>query len=268
MAADLDVALLHQVEKPHLDTLGQVRQLVDAEDAAVGARDEAEVDGQLVREVPALGHLDGVDLADEVGDRDVGRRQLLGVPLVPRQPVDLEVVTLLGEPRPATEADGVEGVVVDLAAAHHRRLLVEEGHQAADDARLGLSALAQEDDVLPGEYGVLHLGNDRVLIPHDAGEQGAPLAHAGHQVPADLLPDGQRPVAGLAELAEGGRLLRVSHACLLECVGTAFRWKVYQSCIGGGACQPSGCLAEGHHATLSRRCPPVRLKVAQSLVMP
>ena len=73
-------------------------------------------------------------------------------------PVDREVVALLGVLRSAIEANGGEGVVVDLAAAHDRRLLVEERHQASDDAGLGLAALAQEDDVLPGEDGVFPPG--------------------------------------------------------------------------------------------------------------
>ena len=170
---------------------------VDAEDASVGAGDEAEVDGQLVGEVAALGDLDGVDLADKVGYGDVGRGQLLRVPLVAGEPVDLEVVALLGEARSAAEADRVEGVVVDLAAAHDGRLLVEEVHEASDDARLGLPALAEEDDVLAGEDGVLHLRHDRVIEAHDAGEERGALPHAGHQVLADLLADGQHAVSGL-----------------------------------------------------------------------
>ena len=44
------------------------------------------MDGQLVGEVPALGHPDGVDLADEIGDRGVGRRQLLAVSLAAVDP--------------------------------------------------------------------------------------------------------------------------------------------------------------------------------------
>ena len=48
VAADLDVALLEDVEQADLDPLGEVGQLVDREDAAVGARDQAVVDRQLV----------------------------------------------------------------------------------------------------------------------------------------------------------------------------------------------------------------------------
>ena len=77
VAPHLDVALLEHVEQADLDALGEVGQLVDGEDAAVGAGHEAVVQRELVGEVAALGHLDRVDLADEVGDRRVGRGQLL-----------------------------------------------------------------------------------------------------------------------------------------------------------------------------------------------
>ena len=103
-AADLDVALLEHVEQADLDPLGEVGQLVDRDDAAVGARDEPVVEGQLVRQVAALGDLDRVDLADEVGDRDVGRRQLLGVAPVARQPVDGGVVAVALDDRAARPA--------------------------------------------------------------------------------------------------------------------------------------------------------------------
>ena len=82
VAADLDVALLHHVEQRHLDAFGQVGQLVDRDDAAVGARHQAVVDGLGVAERAALGDLDRVDVADQVGDGGVGGGELLGVALV------------------------------------------------------------------------------------------------------------------------------------------------------------------------------------------
>ena len=68
IAADLDVALLHHVEQPHLDPFREIGQLVDDEDPAMGARQQPVVDRQLVGQVAALGDLDRVDLADEVRD--------------------------------------------------------------------------------------------------------------------------------------------------------------------------------------------------------
>ena len=54
-AADLEVALLEDVEQADLDARRQVGQLVDGEDAAVGARDDAEVDDLGVGEGRACG---------------------------------------------------------------------------------------------------------------------------------------------------------------------------------------------------------------------
>ena len=51
----------------------RVGELVQDEDAAVRSREHSVVDRQLVGEVSALGDLDRIHLADQVGDRDVGR---------------------------------------------------------------------------------------------------------------------------------------------------------------------------------------------------
>ena len=93
-ATDLDVALLEHVQQPDLDPLGEVGQLVDRDDAPVRARDQPVVERQLVGQVATLRDLDRIDLADEVGDRDIGRRQLLGVAPVAWQPVDGGVVAV------------------------------------------------------------------------------------------------------------------------------------------------------------------------------
>ena len=97
VAADLHVALLEHVEQADLDALGEVGELVDGEDAAVGARHQAVVQRQLVGEVAALGDLDRVDLADQVGDRRVGRGQLLAEAVVAMHPRRSGVVALLGD---------------------------------------------------------------------------------------------------------------------------------------------------------------------------
>ena len=49
--------------------------------------------------------------------------------------------------------------------------------ERADDAGLGLAALAQEDDVVPGQEGVLQLRHDRLLVAqHAARRAGSPEA--------------------------------------------------------------------------------------------
>ena len=93
VALDLDVPLLEDVEQPHLNAAGEVGQLVDREDAAVGPRQQPVVHRQLVAELEAApGRLDRIDVADHVGNRHVRRRQLLDVAVVAMQPVDRQVV--------------------------------------------------------------------------------------------------------------------------------------------------------------------------------
>ena len=163
VAADLHVALLQHVEQADLDALGEVGQLVDGEDAAVEPGHEAVVDGQLVGQVPALGHPDGVDLADEVGDRGVGGGELLAVALAAVDPGDRQVLARLGEQVLGEAGDRMERVVVDLGVGDDGQPLVEQADHRADDAGLGLAALAQQDDVVTGQDGVLQLGKHRVL---------------------------------------------------------------------------------------------------------
>ena len=80
VALDLDVAFLQDVEQADLDLAGQVGQFVDREDAAIGARQQAEVHRQLAASCsPPLRRLDRIDVADHVGDGDVGRRELLDI---------------------------------------------------------------------------------------------------------------------------------------------------------------------------------------------
>ncbi len=55
------------------------------------------MDGALVGEVAALGDLDRVDVADQVGDRRVRGGQLLVEPLAAVQPRDRGVVAVLGQ---------------------------------------------------------------------------------------------------------------------------------------------------------------------------
>ena len=202
VAADLDVALLEHVEQADLDALGEVGQLVDGEDAAVGAGHEAVVQRQLVGQVATLGHLDRVDLADEVGDRRVRRGQLLAEAVVAVDPRDRRVLAVLGDEVAGVAGHRRVGVVVDLAAGDDRHPLVEQAGQRADHARLGLAALAEEDDVVAGEEGVLELRQDGLLVAEHALEQRLASGDAGDGVGPDLLLDRARHPPGLSELAD------------------------------------------------------------------
>ena len=89
VAFDLDVAFLEDVEQAHLDLAGEVGQLVDREDAAVGPGQQAVVHRQLVGELQAgARRLDRIEVANHVGDRHVRRRQLFDVAGVAVEPAD------------------------------------------------------------------------------------------------------------------------------------------------------------------------------------
>ncbi|MYI75515.1 MAG: hypothetical protein F4057_09435 [Acidobacteria bacterium] len=187
---DLDVALLKDVEQADLDLAGQVGQLVDGEDAAVRARQQAVVDGQLVGELqPAPRRLDRIDVADHVGDRHVRRRQLLDEPLRPRQPGDGQAIAFLPRAGAPGGAERRVRIAVDLAPGHHGQLVVEQVGQRAQDARLRLSAQSQDDQVVPREDRVADLRDDRLVVADDAGKQRLAAPQLVDQVVAELLPD-------------------------------------------------------------------------------
>ena len=208
VAAHLDVTLLEHVEQPDLDALGEVGQLVDGEDASVGARHEAVVDGRGVGEVAALGDLDRIDLADQVGDGDVGRGQLLGVAPVARQPLNGRLIALGVDQLARDRTDRRERVVVELATGDDRDELVEQTDQQPRQPRLGLAALTEETHVLAGQDRVLDRRDDAFVVTDDAREDGLLGGQLAQQVGAQLLFDGAALVALCAQLAE--RLGRAS----------------------------------------------------------
>ena len=191
IALDLDVALLEDVEQTDLDLAGQVRQLVDGEDAAVGARQQAVVHRQIVGELQAAPRrLDRIDVADHVGDRHVRRRQLFHQPPRARQPGHRQAVAFLAGAGAAGGAERCVRIVVDLAAGHHRQLVVEQVGQRAQDTCLRLPAQSEDDQVVPREDGVPDLRDDRIVVADDAGKQRLAAAQLVDQVVAEFLPDG------------------------------------------------------------------------------
>ena len=194
------------LNKRDLDPLGQVGQLVQAEDSAVGARHQAVVHGLGIAEGAALGDLDRVDVADQVADAGVRRGQLLGVAVVAVPPGDRQVVAELGGEGGAADADRRVRVVVDLAAGDLGTPLVEQADQGAHQPGLALAALAEQHQVVAGQQGGLQLGQHGVVEADDAGEGGLALPAAGSTRLARIssltvrgvYPDSQ-------QLAESGR---------------------------------------------------------------
>ena len=166
------------------------------------------MDGQLIGQVLPLGDSDGVDLADQVGDRGVRGRQLLAVALVRCDPAHRHPVALGGDAVPAGATDRRVGIVVDLAALDHGDVFVQQGDQGSNQPALRLAALTEEDDVLAGQDRVFHLGNNRSLEADDAGEELLRGFDLAHQVLAHLLLDGEDAVLTLSELGDGRGILQ------------------------------------------------------------
>ena len=207
VATNLHVALLEHVEEPHLDTLREVRQLVDSEDAAVHPGHEAEVDGQFVVEVASLRHLDGIDLADQVRDGDIRCRQLFRIAFRAGQPGDGRVVPCLLDDGPPFRGDRGERILRNLRALDDRCLLVEKLRETAHDPGFRLPAFTEHHDVLAAEDRVRNLRDHGLVVAHDAWEQGIAPAQLGDQVAPHLHLDTDDLVTGALEFAECGRLL-------------------------------------------------------------
>jgi hypothetical protein len=208
IALNLHVAFLQDVEQADLDLAGEVGQLVDGEDAAVGARQQAEVHRQLGAELQAaLRGLDRIDVADHVGDGHVRRGQLFDIARLARQPAHRHLIAFGLDALLAEGRQRRDRIVVDLAVGNDRDPLVEQRGQRAQDARFRLAAQAEQDEVMPRQHGVHELRDDRVVVADDAGKEGFFPLQTLRQVLADLV--AHRPAANLStgdgrfQLSEG-----------------------------------------------------------------
>ena len=119
-------------------------------------------------------------------------------------PGDRQVVAELRREPAAAGADRRVRVVVDLAAGDDRRPLVEQPADGADQPGLALAALAEQDDVVPGEQRPLDVRQHGLVEADDAGKPVLPGAHPREQVLSDLLLDGAVDVAARLQLAQCG----------------------------------------------------------------
>ncbi len=118
-------------------------------------------------------------------------------------PADRRVVAHLRDQVAGVTRDGGVRVVVDLGAGDDRHPLVEQLGQPPDHAGLRLTPLTQEDDVVPGQQGVLELRRDGVLVAEDLGEQRLTRPDPLDGVAPQLLVDGDGLPPALTECTEG-----------------------------------------------------------------
>ena len=161
--------------------------------------------GQLVRQVePGLRRLDRIDVADHVGDRHIGRGQLLDESAVARQPRNRHRVALPRDARAARRAQRGQRVVVDFAPGHDRNPVVEQVDERAENAALRLAAQPEQNEIVAREDGVDELRHDRLVVADDAGEQVLAVLQLAHKIVANFLLDRPRAVIRLSKFAQSG----------------------------------------------------------------
>ena len=188
VALNLHVAFLHDVEQSDLNLAGQIRQLVDGENAAIGARQQPVMHGKFVAQlVPAFGRLDWIDVADQIGDGHVRSRQLLDVTLVRPEICNRSLISCLGDQLAATAAERLVGIVTDLAAGDVRQLRIEKPGQRAQDAALRLATQSQQNKIVSRQDGIDHVRRHRILVADDAGKHRPSLPQTCNQVFPQLI---------------------------------------------------------------------------------
>ena len=75
--------------------------------------------------------------------------------------------------------------------------------ERADDARLRLTALAEEDDVVAGEQRVRELRQHGVFVTDDTVDERTLLGERAHDVGAQLFFDGTRLPTTRAQVSKG-----------------------------------------------------------------
>ena len=172
--------------------------------------------GELVGKIGAGARgLDGIEIADQVGDRDIGRGELFDVALVARHPRDGRSVAALGDQVARVLRDGPVGIVANLRSGNIGRNGIEQFGQCAQDAALGLAAQAEQDEVLAREDGVDDLRHDGVVKADDAGEDRVAnfsrslVLQAADEIGAQLVLDAAADM-GLREFLAGAQFGQAS----------------------------------------------------------
>src|SRR4030042_79564 len=91
---NFNVSFLQDVEKADLNLLRQFRKLIYGKNPPVGARDQSEMDGAFIGQIPALRDLDWIDLSNDIRNGHIRRSQFFGIPVFPLDPCERCVETI------------------------------------------------------------------------------------------------------------------------------------------------------------------------------
>ncbi len=188
ISLNLHIAFLHDVEQTHLNLAGEIGQLIDGKNASIGARQQPVVHRQFAAEfMPAACSFNGIDIADQIRNRDIGSRQLFYVPILGSEISDGRAVAVLGDFLMAAAADRRIRVVMDLAAGDVWHLRVKQRCKGAKDPAFCLSTQAQQNEIVARENSVDDLRYDSVFIPHNSRKKRATLAQFADKIVAELI---------------------------------------------------------------------------------
>ena len=146
------------------------------------------MNGQFIaQQVTALGGFDWIDIADDVGDGDVGRGQFLDETRVAFNPGDGRGILVQFNCLAAVCADRIERVVVHFRSGDDRDLRVQQIRELANDPALRLPAQSEENQIMSRQNGIDELRHDGLVIAHDAREKFLPPLQFANQVRAHLI---------------------------------------------------------------------------------
>ena len=100
-------------------------------------------------------------------------------------------------------------VLAQFGAGDHRRPLVKQPDQRAQQPGLALAAFAEQDEVVAGDQRPLQLRQDGVVEAQDAWPDLVAVGQRGQQILADFLLDSPLTMAGGTQLADrAGQIAR------------------------------------------------------------
>ena len=164
----------------------------------------------------AANGFDRVNVADDVGHGDIGRRKFFDEARVALNPRDGRLVAVALNRLPPVGRDRMKRIVVDFGTRDDGNPFVEQVGQLTDDAALGLPAQAEQDQIVPRENRVDDLRHDRLVIADDAGKDSFARAQFAQEVGAQFVFDRSGAVAALSEFAEGVRQFHFYYLVLLS----------------------------------------------------
>ena len=157
---------------------------------------------EFIAEIPTLGHLDWVHFANEVSDRGVGRRQLLGETAAAMHPADLGVVAVGFDDVLCIPRNRVQRIIIDLTASDDRHPFIEQADTGPNHASLGLTTFAQEHDIVARKQRIFELGRDGVLVAEHTFEERFPVSNPRNRITTDFFLHRYRGPARCLELSE------------------------------------------------------------------